>query len=99
MLWQRCADTGTRRDRGGAMGKMFGILAIVVGIWIGIEVYTKGMDAAFGGVFAGLTDPVSDYEPSPDGRSPAQRIGDKVQDSINLGAERTRRGIERAAAD
>ncbi len=97
MLWQRCADTVARGDRGDAMGKLFGILAIVAGIWIGLEVYTKGMDVAFGGVFAGLTDPVSDYEPSPDGRSPVRRIGDKVQDSINLGAERTRRGIERSA--
>ncbi len=76
------------------MGKLFGILAIVLGIWIGLEVYTKGTDQAFGGIFAGLTDPVSDYEASPDGRSPVQRIGDRVRDDINLGADRTLRHID-----
>ncbi len=77
------------------MGRLFGILAIVLGIWIGLEVYTKGTDQAFGGVFAGLMDPVSDYEPSPDGRSPVQRIGDQVRDDISLGADRTLRHIDR----
>ncbi len=78
------------------MGKMFGILAIVLGVWIGLEVYTKGTNEAFGGIFAGLMEPVSDYEPSPDGRSPVQRIGDNVRENIELGAERTRRGVERS---
>ncbi len=78
------------------MGKMFGILAIVLGVWIGLEVYTKGTNEAFGGLFAGLMEPVSDYEPSPDGRSPVQRIGDKVRENIELGADRTRRGVERS---
>ena len=77
------------------MGRLFGILAIVLGIWIGLEVYTKGTDQAFGGIFAGLMDPVSDYEPSPDGRSPVQRVGDHVRDDINLGANRTLRHIDR----
>ncbi len=78
------------------MGKMFGILAIVLGVWIGLEVYTKGTNEAFGGIFAGLMEPVSDYEPSPDGRSPVQRIGDNVRENIELGADRTRRGVERS---
>ncbi len=78
------------------MGKMFGILAIMLGVWIGLEVYTKGTNEAFGGLFAGLMEPVSDYEPSPDGRSPVQRIGDKVRENIELGADRTRRGVERS---
>ncbi|MEE9281729.1 MAG: hypothetical protein V3V67_16275 [Myxococcota bacterium] len=77
------------------MGRLFGILAIVLGVWIGLEVYTKGTDQAFGGIFAGLMDPVSDSEPSPDGRSPVQRIGDQVRDDINLGADRTLRHIDR----
>ncbi len=78
------------------MGQMFGILAIVLGVWIGLEVYTKGTNEAFGGIFAGLMEPVSDYEPSPDGRSPVQRIGDNVRENIELGADRTRRGVERS---
>ncbi len=77
------------------MGKVLGILAIVLGIWIGAEVYTKGMDRAFGGIFAGAMDPLSRYDSSPDGRSPVQKISDNVRQNIDLGAERTRRGVER----
>lgn len=34
------------------MAKAFGILAIVIGVWIGLTVYLEGTDQAFGGVFA-----------------------------------------------
>ncbi len=34
------------------MGKIFGILLIVVGVWVGITVFTEGTDRAFGGLFA-----------------------------------------------
>lgn len=34
------------------MGKAFGILLIVVMIWIGLEVYLKGPDGALGGAFS-----------------------------------------------
>ena len=33
------------------MGKIFGILLIVAGIWVGLTIYTEGTDAAFGGLF------------------------------------------------
>jgi len=36
------------------MAKVFGILLIVVGIWLGIEVMNHGMGGAFGGLFAKL---------------------------------------------
>lgn len=31
------------------MGKVFGMVVIVVGLWVGIEVYSEGMSGAFGG--------------------------------------------------
>lgn len=34
------------------MGKAFGLILMVVTVWIVAEVTTKGMDHAFGGVFA-----------------------------------------------
>lgn len=40
------------------MGRVLGLLALVLGIWAAVEVYTKGFDAAFGGALAGLDDPV-----------------------------------------
>jgi len=35
------------------MGKAFGLVLIVVGLWVGLEIYTKGTQGAFGGVLAG----------------------------------------------
>lgn len=35
------------------MSKIFGILLIVVGVWVGITIFTEGADTAFGGLFAG----------------------------------------------
>lgn len=34
------------------MGKIIGIGFVVLGLWLGFEVYTKGTDAAFGGFFS-----------------------------------------------
>jgi hypothetical protein len=34
------------------MGKLFGILAIVLGVWLAAEVGMKGIDGAFGGILA-----------------------------------------------
>ncbi len=77
------------------MGKIVGLLFVVGLIWVGMEFYSKGTDGAFGGVFAGALDPVSDYEASPDGRSPTQRIEDRVRADIESGARRSTRGIDR----
>jgi hypothetical protein len=59
-----------------AMGKMIGILLVVLGVWVGMEVYTEGTKNAFGGRIAFL----SDGEGSPgDGEAPVQRVGTNVQ--------------------
>ena len=36
------------------MGRIFGILLLVLAIWTGVEVYTEGTSGAFGGLFARL---------------------------------------------
>jgi hypothetical protein len=36
------------------MGKAFGILLIVTAVWVGLEVYTEGVNGAFGGRLAFL---------------------------------------------
>jgi len=54
---QRFKSVAPRADPG-VMGRVLGLLAIVMGLWIAAEVYTEGVDAAFGGAFAGLADPV-----------------------------------------
>jgi hypothetical protein len=40
------------------MGRLLGLIAIVLGVWAAAEIYTKGFDSAFGGALAGLDDPV-----------------------------------------
>ena len=38
------------------MQKLFGIVVIVLGAWLGMEVYTKGTHEALGGIFARFSD-------------------------------------------
>ena len=73
------------------MGKIYGIMLIVIGIWLGMTIYTEGLDNAFGGLFTKLG-------PNPvvqDRRPPTERIRDRVQGATD---ERTER-IERLAGD
>jgi hypothetical protein len=59
-----------------SMGKAFGIAVMVVGLWVGIEIYTEGMSGAFGGFFRNF----GTAEASVD---PAQT--DKPLDALRLG--------------
>jgi len=57
------------------MGRIFGLLLGVVGIWAASEVYLHGTSGAFGGALARF----SGEEAGPhDGRSLGLRAGDKV---------------------
>jgi len=55
------------------MAKIFGILLIVAGIWVGLEVMNHGMDGAFGGLFASGAS-----EQAPDGDSLLERTRGRV---------------------
>ena len=87
------------------MAKLFGLILIVMGVWVGIEVYDKGMDGAFGGAFAWVSAPLAPNETrsgsseEPSSRadhsgSIAQRVGTKVQSDIDAGAHRDGAGDE-----
>ena len=81
------------------MGKLFGLFLIVLGVWVGIEIYDKGMDGAFGGVFAWVSAPLPANDSAGAAReahsaSTAQRIGAKVQADIDAGARRDGAGDE-----
>jgi len=67
------------------MGRIFGILFIGLGIWVGLEIYLEGTQNAFGGVFA-----THQAEPR-DTRTTPQRAGDAVKSSQALEAERRER--------
>ena len=60
------------------MAKIFGILLVVVGIWLGLEVYQNGIQGAFGGALASL-DGSADEQAARNPRSVPQRAGDAVE--------------------
>jgi len=61
------------------MGKIFGILLMVIGIWAGITVYTEGVDAAFGGLFAGSKRADGDASGRPITRRTGEAVGKAFQ--------------------
>jgi hypothetical protein len=83
------------------VAKIFGVLLIVLGVWVGMEIYNKGMDGAFGGAFAGWSEPIHSeghtsadgWHPTPDSQpaqrgSLPQRVGVKVRADIAAGEKR-----------
>ncbi len=70
------------------MGRIFGILLIGLGIWVGLEIYLEGTQNAFGGVFASHR---AASEAPRDLRSTPQRAGDAVRGSLASEAERHER--------
>jgi hypothetical protein len=69
------------------MGRLIGMLLVVIGIWVGVEVYTKGTQNALGGLFAGA----SRQEEARDERTVPRRAGDAVQSAHGLAEERRSR--------
>ena len=72
------------------MGKLFGIILLVAGVWIGLEIFTKGMDGAFGGVFA--SGETTSAEAAVDTVEPLpvyKRVGIQVGEDIERGFDRT----------
>jgi hypothetical protein len=84
------------------MGRLFGLVLILAAIWVGMTVYEKGVDEAFGGIFAPLQ-PLSERE-EPEAaeaaereEAPARRRGtvtlpqhvrERVTSDLQRGAER-----------
>ena len=69
-----------------------GILAIVLGVWIGAEVLTKGVDHAFGGVFANLSK--SDGERI-DADSVPVRAATRYRSAFDRGIDRVDEALEK----
>jgi hypothetical protein len=71
-----------------SMQKAFGILCIVVGIWVGMEVYQEGTARAFDGLFVrlGLADvpAAGDEEYS----TPGERAGGRLAEAYQAGMDR-----------
>ena len=70
------------------MGKIFGILFIGLGIWVGMEIYLEGTRQAFGGAFNFAA---VEREAPGDRRTTPQRAGDAVRSSLADEAEKRER--------
>ncbi len=77
------------------MGKLFGFVVILLGIWIGMTIFIEGTDRAFGGIFAssGASSEVElTHVP---GGAPLERIRDRVRESRNGAGDRVDRALSR----
>jgi hypothetical protein len=70
------------------MGKIFGILMIVIGIWVGLTVFREGTDAAFGGLFADAKKETADTA----GRPVTRRVEESVGRAYQTHEQRTESG-------
>ncbi len=76
------------------MRKIFTILLIAVAIWTGLEVYTEGVDGAFGGLFSRL--PSASAVEAPATRSTPDRAADAFQRAYNKSEQRVDRLLREA---
>jgi hypothetical protein len=67
------------------MGRIFGLLLGVIGIWVAMEVYLHGTGGAFGGAFAQIA---GESATEQEGRSLGLRAGDAVGHAYDEGEAR-----------
>jgi len=65
------------------VGRIFGVLFIVLAVWTGVEIYDEGMSGAFGGAFVrlGLADAQVELEDVPVAGRAARRLNELYQES------------------
>jgi hypothetical protein len=75
-----------------AMGKIWVIGAIVVAVWVGLEIQTNGVEGAFNGLFA-----PAGMEEAEQITSTPKRAGQRVQEAFNEDEARKLRLLEQAS--
>jgi len=68
------------------MGRLFALALVVLAIWAGSEIYTKGIGGAFGGLFASFEAPAD--------RSTPDRAADAFQRAYNTSEARVEHQLE-----
>ncbi len=75
------------------MGKAFGILMMVVGVFVALQIYLVGTENALGGALAFLGDSEKE-EAASDRRTTPQRAGDAVERANRQGEDRLNRMLD-----
>jgi hypothetical protein len=70
------------------MGKIFGILFMVVAIWVALEVYTQGARNAFGGALSFLSG--EDQQPTEDHEWAGEKASTAVEQAYRKQEDRYR---------
>jgi hypothetical protein len=73
------------------MQKIFGILLILLLVWVGIEVFTKGTDGAFGGIFASHA---QTRDGGHTGGGLPDSVRDRVKSAVRTNEERTLQHVD-----
>lgn len=78
------------------MGRFFGFLCLVISLWIGMTIYSEGIENAFGGIFSAIDEGKAEDGGAyvVDGRTLPQRFGDRVQEQLEVDVTRTERVID-----
>ncbi len=58
------------------MGKAFGLVLMLIALWVGLEIYLKGTQGALGGIFAPVESVRGDDGPGAIGLAPAAQSAD-----------------------
>jgi hypothetical protein len=72
------------------MGRIFGILFLVLAVWTGAEVYTEGTSGAFGGLFTRLGFVEEERQAPP----VTERAASAWQDAYHAAEDRVRQQTE-----
>ncbi len=82
------------------MTRAFGLIAILIAMYLGMSIYTDGIDRTLNGIFASV-EPVDDREdphadPASAPSQPRQRVTERVHDRVTADLQRAaqRRGYE-----
>ncbi len=79
------------------MTRAFGLIAILIAMYLGMSIYTDGIDRTLNGIFASV-EPVDDREdPLADSPSaPRQRVTERIHDRVTADLQHAaqRRGYE-----
>jgi hypothetical protein len=65
------------------MGKLFGLVILLAALWVGLTVYTGGVEGLTGQISSGVSGSEGGEDARGTSRSLSQRFGDQVDDSMD----------------
>jgi hypothetical protein len=70
------------------LGRLVGLILFVLAIYVGITIYTEGVDGAFGGIFARFGDDRTDPQAAERATPVTERVEDRWRDYLDASERR-----------